>query len=53
MKFVRVIVKENVSLQKVDSLAWDENWYLHNFISPTEEEPYEKIWKTQDEQTTI
>jgi len=53
MNFVRAIVKENVSLQKIDSLAWDENWYLYNFIPPTEEEPYEKIWKTQDEQTTI
>jgi hypothetical protein len=53
MEFVRAIVKTNVSLQKVDSLAWDENWYLHNFIPPTEEDPYEKIWKTQDEQATI
>jgi hypothetical protein len=46
-------VRENVTRQQVDSLAWDENWYSHDLIPPTEEAPYEEVWITQDDQTTI
>jgi len=53
MKFLREIVKKNVTRQQVDSLAWDENWYSHDFIPPTEESPYEEVWITQDDQTAI
>lgn len=53
MEFSRVIVKENVPLEKVNVLAWTENWYLDDFNPQTEESPYNKIWITQDDQTGI
>jgi hypothetical protein len=53
MSSSRLIIKDNMSLDKVNALAWTENWYLHDFNPQTENSPYNKIWITQDDQTGI
>ncbi|NET62239.1 MAG: hypothetical protein F6K47_40875, partial [Symploca sp. SIO2E6] len=53
MIFLRLILKNNVSVERVETLAWERDWYLHDFIPPTDEEVYEQIWLTQDENTSI
>ena len=39
--------------EKVNVLAWTENWYLDDFNPRTEESSYNKTWITQDDQTGI
>jgi hypothetical protein len=53
MSSSRLIIKDNMSLEKVNALAWAENWYLHDFNPQTENSPYNKIWITQDDKTGI
>ncbi|MEH2039430.1 HEAT repeat domain-containing protein [Nostoc sp.] len=53
MELSRIIVKDAVSLEQVNALAWSENWSLLDFNPRTETSPYNKIWITQDEQTGI
>jgi hypothetical protein len=53
MSDLRIVLKESVSNDDIDRLAWQQNWELYDLLPRTEKAPLTKIWITPDEQTGI
>ncbi len=49
----RVALQPGVEQDALDALAWDNDWIWQQEVERGDQNPYELIWTTEDEQTQI